>query len=298
MEITHEVASSDYVVCLDKDDQDNNVASMAIGPLTTSTYFLRINVLPSDSVETGIFNFELSGSTLDVGPVRKSIAGEGLVPNADVKFAISTTSCTLGAAPDAIGSLTELQMVGAGTTSSAYAVDLDTAGLNSGPYYVSYCDETISHPNKKVDADAIVSTAYQSYKCSARCSHGCTGDHCEGCSSSYVDHALCTDLLTCKDAAVSSNANQYAFSEGVCHLEQNGDTPSDAEDWTTYDTVASATACNDASKFMCKGTITITEHAFTNVEYVVKPGSKTSMEILGSGMNQLFDRFMVIDCHG
>merc|ERR1719265_242861 len=145
------------------------------------------------------------------------------------------------------------------------------------------------------------------HECSAKCKYGCVGSTCY-CEEAEAD-VLCLSTALCRsacDLVTGCNAFSASYTKDLCILS-TATTGTLDEEWETG-TKSPGSACSHAHDFQTAvGVFTISERVDVAVDYVVEPGSSTSIEIThtggalttdSSGGFLSADRIMVIDDSG
>jgi len=169
---------------------------------------------------------------------------------------------------------------------------------------------------------AEVHEDWRDFGCYEMCSRGCTGRNCF-CSGYQPDlgdsdQALCLTATLCRDAC-EATATCRGFethtSNSRCILLKQTIRGTDATNRVTgVDLALSATeytddwnhwsydvreACKADGTFSKKiGTLVMTSRPFVNHDWVLEPNQMTSLEVLGTDLDEMRDRVVVIDCKG
>jgi hypothetical protein len=309
-----------YKVCFTKDGMTYEQI-----PSKKGDVYLEVEAVEGDSTHPrSVYSYQtLSGKTGEENTF--TLKGNKMYLPSDSGIAFFKNH-TCGGAPIFMATVDELASTGDGYV---FTGDI-MASVDAGEYSVCYCDdqeETVSNmtgtdPKYLVTQDYIcangipfgtLSAEAQDDVCTVKCSRGCTGADCY-CDSfdtadyvatpfSNTSYPLCVSAVKCKEYC-SGNGNCTGFdydpATSMCTLV-TGDCGSLTfmEGSEFFDKMPNSSACIAAVDFDAPiGTVTLTKKADMGVDWVLTPGEKSSIEVIGTGMNWQTDRLMIIDCTG
>mmetsp|Transcript_22297 Transcript_22297/g.56829 ORF Transcript_22297/g.56829 Transcript_22297/m.56829 type:complete len:2447 (+) Transcript_22297:85-7425(+) len=157
--------------------------------------------------------------------------------------------------------------------------------------------------------------SYQPFQCYARCSRGCSGRgcYCDAFDPDTMDATskhLCLPPTQCRDACDATTGCRHFSAHGdsnLCLLGGAGAATSRDDDATLFSQYLSGAgtrqvvcrAATGAASFSRNvGTLVVTRRPHVGVDWVLRPETRQSIEVLGADLDFLKDRIMVVDCQG